>query len=69
MKFIDENEEEFFNERAGEYDDYDYQERAGILQFDAGFTRAEAEIVAMRMIKEKKICLATSLETSGAIRA
>ena len=54
MKFINDNEEEFFNERAAEYDDYDYQERAGILQFDAGFSREEAEIEAMRMLKARK---------------
>ena len=41
-------------ENEKDYDDYDYQERAGILQFDAGFSREEAEIEAMRMLKARK---------------
>ena len=34
--------------------DYDFEERAAILEYDAGLTRAEAERVARRMIAEDR---------------
>jgi hypothetical protein len=35
-------------------DDYDYEERAAILQHDAGMSREEAEAKAQEMIEAEK---------------